>query len=363
MDTPSGVTDLDAALGRARAEFAGPIDRALADATWTWATRPKMTVVLCTHDHASGVKRTLESLRLSHHKDIEILVVDNAPTDQSTSRLVHEQAALDPRIRYVLEPVRGVSRARNRGLEEATGRVVAFTDDDIEVDGLWLDGLMRGFERGAEVGCVTGLVATGSMENRAEQYFHHRVWSPSSCEPRLYTRARGPLDSALHPYTPGVIGTGTNFACRIEVLRALGGFDQVLGAGSPTRAGEDLDIFVRLLRAGHAIAYEPSALVWRTRRVDASAMRAQMYAYGVGLTACLTKFAIAPGSREELARRIPGMIGRAMMLLWRSRRASAKAGAGAGMTGAELRGMLSGPIAYLIARRLQEPAHLDLVAP
>jgi glycosyltransferase involved in cell wall biosynthesis len=363
IDTPDGVPDLDAAIARARLEFARQIERALADTAWTWARLPKISVVLCTHNRAAGVRRTLESLRVSHHKDIEILVIDNAPADQSTFDVVDELSALDPRIRYVLEPVKGLSRARNRGLCEATGEVIAYTDDDVQVDGLWLDGIMRGFARSTDVGCVTGLVATSSMEHPAEQYFDHRVWWSSSCEPRFYTRERGPLDSRLHPYAPGVIGTGANFACRVDALQSLGGFDECLGAGSPSRGGEDLDIFVRLLRGGYEISYEPSALVWHTHRVEDSQLRGQMFGYGLGLTAYLTKFAIAPETREEVARRAIGMIWHAAKLFQRSREASAQATTAGGLTGAELRGMGAGPRADRVGRRRQTPEHLSAVAP
>src|SRR5689334_24417701 len=60
--------------------------------------------------------------------------------------------------------------------------------------------------------------------------------------------------------------SGASFGFARQALADLGGFDTALGAGTATGGGEDLDIFVRVLRSGGAIAYEPSALVWHQDR-------------------------------------------------------------------------------------------------
>jgi GT2 family glycosyltransferase len=267
-------------------------------------------------------------------------------------------------VRYVREDRKGLSVARNRGLREARGEIIAFTDDDVLVDPLWVDGLLRGFARHPDVGCVTGLVASASLIHPAEQYFDQRVWWSSSCTPRLFTATRAADDSPLHPFSAGVFGTGANFAASVTVLRRLGGFDECLGAGSPTQGGEDLDMFVRLLRAGHAISYEPSALVWHEHRVDDASLRKQMYAYGLGLTAYITKYLLDRRSRAALLRRIPDGVRHALGLLGRSRdAASHSALTDTGMTGVELRGMLAGPPTYLRARRRADRDHVRAVAP
>src|SRR5262249_34518962 len=154
------------------------------------------------------------------------------------------RAREDGRIRYVRETRPGLSAARNRGLREARGEFIAYTDDDVRVDRLWVNAILRGFRRRPDVGCVTGLVASTSLERRAEQYFDARVGWSSSCEQRLFEANRSRADSRLHPYAPGVFGTGANIAFRSDAIRALGGFDESLGAGSPTCGGEDLDAFV-----------------------------------------------------------------------------------------------------------------------
>jgi GT2 family glycosyltransferase len=226
-----------------------------------------------------------------------------------------------------------------------------------------VSGLLRGFARRADIACVTGLVASASLERPAEQYFDRRVWWSSSCTPRVFERERSADDPPLHPYAAGTFGTGANFAVRASTLESLGGFDECLGAGSVTRGGEDLDFFVRLLRAGSAIAYEPSALVWHEHRVDDASLRGQMYAYGLGLGAYLTKHLLARGSRAALLRRIPAALPHAVALSRRSGQAVRAASLDRGMASMELRGLLLGPLAYLAARRRAERSHLRSVAP
>lgn len=364
LRTQAGVVDLELAVERAQAKFANAAARADTDVGWTSEVAERVSVVVCTRNRALGLRRTLESIRALRLSSLEIIVVDNAPDDDSTRLAVSEAMTDDPRVRYVREGRRGLSSARNRGLLEATGEFIAFTDDDVTVDPLWINGLLRGFARGPEVACVTGLVATSSLAHAAEQYFDRRVWWSSSCEPRLFRSKRGPSDPPLYPYTAGIFGTGANFAARVSVLRSIGGFDLCLGAGSPTRGGEDLDMFVRLIRRGNAISYEPCALVWHEHRVDAVSLRSQMYAYGLGLTAYLTKYLLARSSRRELARRLPQALWHALGLLQRSRRAVAETAlVDAGMTKVELRGMLAGPIVYARARRQADDAQLQAMAP
>lgn len=265
-----------------------------------------VTVVVCTRDRPEEITRCLTGLRRLSYPYLEILVVDNAPSGPATRDAVAAAAREDPRIRYVVEPRPGLSRARNRGLCTATGRFVAFTDDDVLVDEEWIQGVVRGFRCGPDVACVTGLVCTAQITNDFERFFDARTSSWSTrVSPTVYPPALPRSIDPLYPYSAGRFGTGANFAFRREVFTDLGGFDESLGAGTPCRGGEDLDAFVRVMRAGHTISYEPSAVVWHHHRADLRGLRKQMYAYGVGLSAYLTKLCRHRGTRRDLALRVP----------------------------------------------------------
>ncbi len=372
MELPivGGEIDLQEVIGRANAELAAEIDAARRDGTGPSPPgshgqrggAPAVTVVVCTRDRPDGVRRCVEALQRLRYDKLEILIVDNAPSDGRCESMVATLRGADDRIRYVREPRPGLSCARNRGVAEAAGEIVAFTDDDVRVDELWLDAVVRGFERDPSVACVTGLVASASLEHPAEQFFDGRVFWSSNCEHALHVLEPAGERSRLHPWAAGGFGTGANVAFRLSVLRSLGGFDECLGAGSPTQGGEDLDIFVRVLRAGYALSYEPDALVWHDHRVSEASLRAQMHGYGRGLSAYLTKYLISPRTGPEVRRRLVVGLLHAATLARRSRGSSDRAEMRAGLLRAELLGLLLGPGAYLRARHGRDAAHLARVA-
>jgi glycosyltransferase involved in cell wall biosynthesis len=355
---------VDAELARQGLPALPSLNGAVAATPWHELTAHHahtVSVVVCTRNRAHALSDCLVSLTRLEDDAIEFVIVDNAPADESTKTAVMKAAHDDPRFAYVCEPLPGLSRARNCGLALARGEVVAYTDDDVRVDPLWVKGLLRGFARAPEVACVTGLVASASLEWPAEQYFDGRVWWSSSCEPTVYDGdcAR----SALYPYAAGAFGTGANFAAHGEVLRKIGGFDESLGAGSPCDGGEDLDIFVRFIRAGYSISYEPAALVWHEHRAGAEDLRQQMYAYGKALSAYLFKYASSPATAGDVLRRLPQGLRHLGVLGARSRRVGGQTGLSYDPVIAEMRGLLAGPLAYVRARRAQDPARRRAVAP
>jgi glycosyltransferase involved in cell wall biosynthesis len=317
-----------------------------------------VSVVVCTRDRSALLADCLRHLQALTHPHLEVLVVDNAPSDESTRKLVEGLAAADPRLRYVREPGPGLSRARNRGLAEARGEYLAYTDDDVAVDAGWIEGLLRGFGRGPDVACVTGLVATAGISGPAEEYFDARAaaWS-TRCRPALYGFDGGPDAGPLHPYQPSLFGTGANVAFDRAFLQELGGFDEALGAGARTRGGEDLDVFVRVLRGGRSIAYEPAAVVWHHHRADQTALLHQMYGYGAGLSAFLTKCLLQRGTRGDVLRRLPLGLRRLAEIRSGTDEQLARSAAGgpaarppAGAVRRERLGLLAGPLLYLRAR-------------
>ncbi len=90
---------------------------------------PAVSVIVCTRDRTDQLRPCLESLLALRTRPDEVLVVDNCPTDDSTRKL-----CADLRVRYLREELPGQARARNRGIIEAGGDLIAFTDDDCVVD-------------------------------------------------------------------------------------------------------------------------------------------------------------------------------------------------------------------------------------
>jgi GT2 family glycosyltransferase len=268
-----------------------------------------ISVVICTHNRAALLAGCLDRVQAISYPDVEILIVDNAPSDSTTRDLVTARAAHDERLRYVAEPRKGLSTARNAGLRAAAGLIIAYTDDDVEVDTSWLAGLARGFLRDPNVRCTTGLVCAADVSNEYEAYFDAKTsqWSTRT-DAVLFGPEQTPDAGPLYPYAAGVFGTGANMAFDRATLLQLGGFDEALGAGTHTRGGEDLDMFARIILAGFSLAYEPHAVVWHHHRATAASSAAQMLGYGSGLTAYVTKLLLSNQTRGDVLRRlVPGL--------------------------------------------------------
>jgi GT2 family glycosyltransferase len=323
-----------------------PVDEGLAGDT---ADRPLLTVVLCTRDRPASVMRTLRSLGAMNYPSFEVVLVDNAPSSDATKEAVLKEFGSDPRIRYVRESRPGLSCARNRGVREALTDIVAFTDDDVRVDPWWLDGIMTGFRAAPDVACVTGLVPTAEIENAAQLYFDLRAGWGNVCERRIFDLTENRDDSPLYPYATGIYGAGANFAVTRKLLNELGGFDEALGAGTPSGGGEDLDMFVRVILSGNRIVYEPSAVVSHHHRSDVSALEKQMSAYGAGTTAAIAAILMRHArARREVPTKVAGGVMHVLKL--RDRVKSDNPTLPSGLMGRELRGMTAGPWLYLKGR-------------
>ncbi|MDG4668929.1 glycosyltransferase [Mycobacterium sp. 236(2023)] len=260
---------------------------------------PPISVVLCTRDRPDQALDAVRSILALDYPDFEVVVVDNAARTDATAQVVRDLA--DPRVRLVAEPVPGLSTARNTGLRAARHDVVAFTDDDVVVDPLWLRHIARGFSRAPFVTCVSGLVPSGELRTAAQAYFDQRVSWAGSLKPRVYSMAAPPADQPLFPFQVGRFGTGANFAVQRDRILELGGFDEALGAGTASQGGEDLDIFFRVLAAGDVLATEPAAIVWHRHRSDNEALLKQARGYGLGLGAWLTKVVLNSEHRRLAA--------------------------------------------------------------
>ena len=314
VDGVLGGAQLRAAIER---ELAAARDshlaRCAADAVCpSWGPEPDrwplVSIVVCTHERPDSLADCLTSLQAVDYPSFEIVIVDNAPRTPRTRELV--DACGDPRVRYTSAEIPGLSAARNHGVLATRGEVVAFTDDDVKVDPNWVRALVRGLGRRADVGLVTGLVLAAELESPSQGLFERKVTWGAGLAPRLFAIGSSVPEVALTPFNCGMVGAGASFAARRATLLGIGPFDEALGAGTPSRGGEDLDYFRRVLVAGQAIAFEPASLVWHYHRRDIGSLRRQMLGYGSGLTAFAFKQLLEPTTRAEALRDVPSALGR-----------------------------------------------------
>jgi GT2 family glycosyltransferase len=320
-----------------------------------------VSVVVTTCSRPAALERCLRSVLASDYPTFEVIVVENRPRTPGTEAMLTERFANEPRLRYVEENRPGLSRARNRGLSCAEGEVVAFTDDDVIVDPAWVRRSAEAFETSDDVACVTGLILPLELETDSQLLLEQFAGLGKGFRRHTYRLAKPRNKHPLAVQMPGAIGSGANTAVRAEVASELAGFDESLGAGTPAAGGEDLDLYIRLLREGYAIAYEPSAIVRHQHPDGTSRLNRQVYRYGVGLGALVTKQLVAGPERRRLLRAVPAGVRHA-------RDPGSRKNAGKPddyprrLEWLERLGMLSGPVAYLLSVLVTATRHLGAPA-
>jgi GT2 family glycosyltransferase len=313
----------------------------------TSAGRPSVSVVIPTCGNRTGLERTLTSVLATGYEALEVVVVDNRPPAPAIRQLV-EEGFVGSAVRYVAEERPGASWARNAGLQAVTGDIVAFADDDVVVDPAWIDCAIAAFERVDDAACVTGRILPLSLETVPQQYFDQLSVFDKGAHQRVFRLAESRASEPLFPYVPGHMGSGANIFLRRHVAEAMGGFDPLLGPGTPTVGGEDLDLFIRLAQSGHAIVYDPAVLLWHEHPRGRRGLRVHAYHYGVGLTAMLAKQMVRGPARLRLLRAVPG--GLRYELDPRSRKnANKSSDYPPSLDRLERLGMLVGPGAYLLS--------------
>ncbi len=235
------------------------VARAFADAPFPPERRrswPRVSVVVCAYNAADTLEDNLRSLEQLTYPDYEIILVNDGSKDR-TGDIGRSFA----RVRVIDTPNAGLSAARNVGLAEATGEIVAYTDADTRVDRDWLTFLVQPF-------LASDVVGSGGPNV-----------VPDDDPPMAQCIARAPggpthvlLDDRIAEHVPGC-----NMAFRRDALLAIGGFNPVY-----LRAGDDVDVCWRLQARGGRIGFASSALVWHHHRSSVKAYWRQQAGYGEG---------------------------------------------------------------------------------
>lgn len=180
----------------------------------------------------------------------------------------------DRRIRVIRMSRRGRSAALNRGIAEARGEIIAFTDDDCEAAPDWLDVISDCFQREPAVGLVAGDLLPPPVRG-----IHISVCPATRTIECLYD----PKASGFAG-PPGFYWGGANFAVRREVIDRIGLLDETLGTGTDFASAEDVDFGLRAEEQGIVMWTTPRSVIYHTsgRRNGLPAVLRHLQAYARG---------------------------------------------------------------------------------
>ena len=197
----------------------------------------KISVIVCAHNEADYIAACLYSLLAQSRSPDEILVINNASTDETGAL-----AAQVPGVRVVDEPRKGLVVARETGRRQASGNVLVYVDADCRAPLTWLARIERRFLKQPDLLALSA----------PYRYYDWNWWGRLLIRAYDFTLAPGTQLLVKYLLRIGTIFYGGNFAVRREALDLIGGFDT-----SIEFHGEDTNLGRRLYATGKvALCYD-----------------------------------------------------------------------------------------------------------
>ncbi|MEO1764905.1 MAG: glycosyltransferase family 2 protein [Cyanobacteria bacterium J06629_18] len=214
----------------------------------------QISAIICTHNRDNYLGAAIDSLLSQNFaQGFEVVVIDNGSKDNT--KQVVEQRLDNSRLKYIYEPVLGLSVARNTGAKASGGEILAYLDDDAVASEGWLQELYGAYQSNSRLAIAGGKVTL--------------LWPDKVNPPRwLSPGLAGNLgaydlgESIVNIKNPGQTPRGLNYSIRRSFLDDIGGFDTNLGrVGKNLLSNEELQMTELALEKGWEVAYLPNALV------------------------------------------------------------------------------------------------------
>ena len=220
-------------------------------------TAPRLSVVIATYNRAAHLDECLAHLQTQHFAvGDEVIVVDNGSTDDTAAVVARHQRLWIPPLRLLHEARPGKSHAIAQALGAASGDILVFTDDDVNVGSTWLATIRQAM---ADPGIA---LAGGPVSARWQSTVPVWLRRASDEHPRL----GAPIALLDYGDQRAELGTrtllGANLAVRRDAFAAAGGFPTHLGKLRGTLlSGEDHELCRRVQASGGRAVYLPDAVV------------------------------------------------------------------------------------------------------
>jgi len=228
----------------------------------------RVSVVVPTRNRPDQIGACVESILANTFPSFELVVVDQS--DDGSTNTALAPFLQDPRLRYIASESRGAAAARNVGISNARGALLAFTDDDCRVPADWIAQIVMIFDADADAGVLFGRV---TIPEELKGLGFAADYEPSK---RFY---QGSFPAATDNW-----GIGANMSVRRRVFDQVGVFDVLLGPGATFKAGEEVDFAIRAIAAGWKVVnpHEVSLLHLGVRTGDAARSLLLGYLFATG---------------------------------------------------------------------------------
>ena len=216
-------------------------------------TYPFISIIICSYNGSATIRDTLEGVLTLDYPQFEVIVVNDGSKDSL------EEIVKSYPVKLITTTNKGLSAARNTGMHEAKGEIIAYIDDDAYPDPDWLKYLAYAYEN-SEHACIGGPNVAPSDDGFLATCVANAPGGPVHVL----------LTDEIAEHVPGC-----NMTFKKDALLAIGGFDPIY-----RNAGDDVDVCWRIQASGRTIGFHPSALVWHHRRNSFTAYWKQQKGYG-----------------------------------------------------------------------------------
>lgn len=263
----------------------------------------KVSVIVPSRNRPEMLKKCLDSVVQSHcnYAYHELIMVDSS--DDEVKVGLNRQIAQEMGVVYCQEARPGLSFARNTGIKSSSGDIIVFADDDFVVEKDWIYNLLPNYADD-QVMCCTGRMLP-YRQDEASTIFAQTLGYDRGDRRRIFTvddisllqlfktvTLIGRLRLADKTPVPWAIGAGF-CSFRKRVFEEVGYFDENLRVGKIS-AGEDMDMFYRILKSRYKIVYEPTAVVNHDDPQTMDGVLNKSYTYGLHRQVVFNKYCKDP---------------------------------------------------------------------
>lgn len=218
---------------------------------------PLISVILCTYNRDKYIYNVLRSVAENDlpHDQYEIVLVNNNSTDHTEQECQRFQADYpDIRFRYCVETNQGLSHARNRGIRESQGDLLAYVDDDATVNREYLRTYADFFAATPDAVAAGGPILP-RYETEEPSWMSH--YTRQLITGKLY------LGDKPRPFARGAYPGGGNSCYRKSVFDTIGLFNVALGRkGNSLIGAEEKDLYDKMTTRGMRFYYLPTAILY-----------------------------------------------------------------------------------------------------